>query len=251
MYGSIKGREMQQPLISSENNHDGYEELMKGSVHCPTCRGTGRVPKEQEAKLIALIPVTDMRLNPQIKSKVAVAVIACIVIAALTIFFLIPRSVSLSTSGFKIKPEYALVNTSGKGLVILHFTNSFNVTNDNFYPVTVSTARMTAMHDDKKQATATNSSELNIPLRSTSLHYIKMNITFDFDEGYVAGFCVKNNWSSQIVMEFDISINSTYLGHTEQDTITTYQHVNCSATSPKRRRRSAVSQMLGELGLFQ
>ncbi|XP_064648264.1 DNA-binding protein SATB2-like isoform X1 [Lineus longissimus] len=46
MYGSIKGREMQQPLISSENNHDGYEELMKGSVHCPTCRGTGRVPKD-------------------------------------------------------------------------------------------------------------------------------------------------------------------------------------------------------------
>ncbi|XP_042360251.1 transmembrane protein 106B-like [Plectropomus leopardus] len=35
------------------------------TVHCPTCQGTGRIPRGQESKLVAVIPCTDQRLRPR------------------------------------------------------------------------------------------------------------------------------------------------------------------------------------------
>lgn len=69
---------------SNANNPSfAYEELMHGSVPCPSCDGSGRIPKgsfhiciktiktidvcfvEREKQLVALIPLTDKRLKPR------------------------------------------------------------------------------------------------------------------------------------------------------------------------------------------
>ncbi|KAG7282960.1 hypothetical protein CRUP_028477 [Coryphaenoides rupestris] len=36
----------------------------RDSVTCPTCQGTGRIPRGQENQLVALIPYSDQRLRP-------------------------------------------------------------------------------------------------------------------------------------------------------------------------------------------
>lgn len=42
-------------------------DFKSGSVQavCPTCHGTGRIPKGQEDELVALIPYNDKRLKPR------------------------------------------------------------------------------------------------------------------------------------------------------------------------------------------
>lgn len=43
----------------------GYTELIGGSVPCPSCSGSGFIPKELESTLVALIPLNDERLKPK------------------------------------------------------------------------------------------------------------------------------------------------------------------------------------------
>ncbi|GFN73761.1 transmembrane protein [Plakobranchus ocellatus] len=51
--------------VGNGSTNQGYEELFKDSVPCPSCRGLGRVPKELENQLVALIPMKDGRLKPR------------------------------------------------------------------------------------------------------------------------------------------------------------------------------------------
>jgi hypothetical protein len=43
----------------------GLLDLMSGGAQCPTCRGTGRLPRGQNEELVALIPYSDKRLKPR------------------------------------------------------------------------------------------------------------------------------------------------------------------------------------------
>ncbi|OUC48133.1 hypothetical protein D917_01261 [Trichinella nativa] len=90
-----------------------YEEFMEGSVPCPSCDGAGRIPKEQEKQLVALIPLTDKRLKPRRTTLwVLSAVSASLLTWALCIFFLIPRSIVVSSDDSSIVPYAAYVNES-------------------------------------------------------------------------------------------------------------------------------------------
>uniref|UniRef100_A0A915HZ63 Transmembrane protein 106A n=1 Tax=Romanomermis culicivorax TaxID=13658 RepID=A0A915HZ63_ROMCU len=74
-----------------------YEELL-GGVPCPSCNGTGRIPNEFEKQLVALIPLTDNRLKPRRTFIwVIVAVTSSLLLCGLALFFIVPRSLSLST----------------------------------------------------------------------------------------------------------------------------------------------------------
>ncbi|KAF6716218.1 Transmembrane protein 106B [Oryzias melastigma] len=64
---------------------------------CPTCRGTGRIPRGQEEQLVAVIPCNDVRLKPRhTKLYVLLAMALCLFVCCLILFFLFPRSVSLT-----------------------------------------------------------------------------------------------------------------------------------------------------------
>ncbi|XP_071241413.1 transmembrane protein 106B-like isoform X2 [Salvelinus alpinus] len=67
------------------------------TLDCPTCQGTGRIPRGQESKLVAVIPCSDQRLKPRhTKLYVTVSVTLCLLVSSLVLFFLFPRSVILS-----------------------------------------------------------------------------------------------------------------------------------------------------------
>nr|KAF6417472.1 transmembrane protein 106A [Molossus molossus] len=69
-------------------------------VTCPTCQGSGEIPRELEKQLVALIPYGDQRLKPRhTKLFVFLAVLICLVTSCLVIFFLFPRSIVVQPGG--------------------------------------------------------------------------------------------------------------------------------------------------------
>ncbi|CAD5206282.1 unnamed protein product [Bursaphelenchus okinawaensis] len=80
------------------NQGTGYTELMGGSVPCPSCNGSGMIPKELEGTLVALIPLTDDRLKPKkLWKTVIVWITIFILLGSATIFVLMPRTVNISS----------------------------------------------------------------------------------------------------------------------------------------------------------
>ena len=90
-----------QPMNSSRTktpDADGYsiEEKTSGKI-CPSCQGTGRISKDDEENLVALIPYDDERLKPsRTKYYVIFAVAVCLVAFGLALFFFWPRTVIFS-----------------------------------------------------------------------------------------------------------------------------------------------------------
>ncbi|KAG1947209.1 transmembrane protein 106C [Pimephales promelas] len=107
----------------------------RDSVTCPTCQGTGRIPRGQENQLVALIPYSDQRLRPRrTKLYVTASVIVCLLLSSLAVFFLFPRSIDVNYVG--VKSVYVSYDQS-KRIVYLNVTNTLNITNNNYYSVDV------------------------------------------------------------------------------------------------------------------
>ncbi|NXR99325.1 T106B protein, partial [Oxylabes madagascariensis] len=102
----------------------------RDSVTCPTCQGTGRIPRGQENQLVALIPYSDQRLRPRrTKLYVTASVTVCLLLSGLAVFFLFPRSIDVQYIG--VKSVYLLL------FCICFFQNTLNITNNNYYSVEV------------------------------------------------------------------------------------------------------------------
>ncbi|KAK2884510.1 hypothetical protein Q8A73_020984 [Channa argus] len=100
---------------------------------CPTCRGTGRIPRGQEDQLVAVIPCNDVRLKPRhTKLYVCISMAACLLFCCLILFFLFPRSVTLSPVSVLSVMVYFT-----SGTVEIGVTNLVNITNENFVPVQI------------------------------------------------------------------------------------------------------------------
>ncbi|KAG8519872.1 Transmembrane protein 106B, partial [Galemys pyrenaicus] len=107
----------------------------RDSVTCPTCQGTGRIPRGQENQLVALIPYSDQRLRPRrTKLYVVVSVFVCLLLSGLAVYFLFPRSIDVKYIG--VKSAYVSYDVQ-KRMVYLNITNTLNITNNNFYSVEV------------------------------------------------------------------------------------------------------------------
>merc|ERR1712170_66733 len=86
--------------VDDRTDSISYEEF--GGDHdytnCPTCQGTGRVPRTQQQELVALIPYDDDRLKPKrtalwVTLGVVTAVLACGLVAGSLVYILVPRTV--------------------------------------------------------------------------------------------------------------------------------------------------------------
>ncbi|CDW57177.1 transmembrane protein 106B [Trichuris trichiura] len=194
-------------VVASTDHPFQYEELMGGSVPCPSCNGTGRIPKEQEKQLVALIPLTDKRLKPRRTTLwVFVAVLVSLAIWALCMFFLVPRSIVLVSDEQPIVPYYTYINES----VPVKF---LNITNYNYLTISVVNASMVSilvLDSRRVVGQVTNLTEVAVPLRSSRT--IAFNTTITFDTALLV-----------------VTVTSHYLGHSEQTSISTNQRLYCSS----------------------
>ncbi|XP_013409694.1 transmembrane protein 106B isoform X4 [Lingula anatina] len=226
--------------VADRNHSHRYEELMGESVSCPTCRGLGRVPREQDS-LVALIPVNDKRLKPRRTCLwVAIAVFLTLLAGALTAFFLVPREVKLLSNNPNIHPYSVNISKNGnKSFVVMKFVNVYNCSNQNFYPISIKKLELTSYMFDSEStivAHAYNRSELTVPMKSTKECSINVTMTFKHQFGYMATYCCDpRDWVHTFIMRFQSVITASYLGHTEEMSLVTYQNVDCYLESSKKQ----------------
>ncbi|KAG7263186.1 hypothetical protein CRUP_035764 [Coryphaenoides rupestris] len=90
---------------------------------CPTCRGTGRIPRGHEDMLVAVIPCNDVRLKPRrTKLYICISMVLCLVLCCLIVFFLFPRSVVLIPVSVQSVMVYFTPNSVRLGVtgLVLH-----------------------------------------------------------------------------------------------------------------------------------
>lgn len=209
----------------------GYVEFMRDSVPCPTCRGRGQIPKSEEGTLVALIPMRDKRLKPRrTYLYVCLAIFLCLLVAGLLLFFLCPRDVTLRSNSPYLLPHNLHINLTQE-YVHFYIINRVNITNDNYFPVTVTGIDMTALYTTKLISSESNRTSMRISIRSENEYFIQSNITFDKKNGLgilASSRCgAEVKWLQDLIMYFQLTLYYSYFGHEEQTTLATYQYVNC------------------------
>ncbi|KAG7457517.1 hypothetical protein MATL_G00228020 [Megalops atlanticus] len=215
----------------------------RDSVTCPTCQGTGRIPRGQENQLVALIPYSDQRLRPRrTKLYVTASVSVCLLLSGLAVFFLFPRSIDVSYVGVKS----VFVNyDQGKRIVYLNVTNTLNITNNNYYSVEV--ANITAQVQFSKtvigKSRVSNVTTIR-PLDMQQIDYMVPTVIAD-EMSYMYDYCTLQTIKvHNIVVMMQVTVTTAYFGHAEQVSQEMYQYVDCGGNTTSLHGRPKVSNIL-------
>ncbi|CAL8297263.1 unnamed protein product [Lota lota] len=214
----------------------------RDSVTCPTCQGTGRIPRGQENQLVALIPYSDQRLRPRrTKLYVTASVLVCLLLSSLAVFFLFPRTIDVSHVGVKsVFVSYDLE----KRVVYLNITNTLNITNNNYYSVEV--ANITAQVQFAK--TVIGKSHINnitaiSPLDMKQMDYMVSTVLAD-EMSYMYDYCTLQTIKvHNIVVMMQVTVTTTYFGHAEQVSMEMYQYVDCGGNTTSHRGMSVPANL--------
>ncbi|NXV96536.1 T106A protein, partial [Calonectris borealis] len=196
-------------------------------VNCPTCQGTGRIPGEQEKQLVALVPYGDQRLKPRrTKLYICLAVTICLLTTSLSMFFLFPRSITVLPAGLNASSIGFNATTTS---IYLNMTNVLNITNNNFYLVTVVQLDIEVLHQSLVVGKTTMKTLLNMsPLQSGQETHgagssCEINSLFS-----CSNVCT---WTKvkvhNVLLHIQGTLTCTYLCHSEQLAFEDYQYVDC------------------------
>ncbi|TNN03295.1 hypothetical protein fugu_000324 [Takifugu bimaculatus] len=193
---------------------------------CPTCRGTGRIPRDHEDQLVAVIPCNDVRLKPRrTKLYVLISMALCLLVCCLVLFFLFPRSITLTPVSVLSVMVYFSPDS-----VDLQVTNLINITNENFVPVNIVDFSIQGVIS-KAVIGKTKISNLGaIQSRSQSSYAIKTDLPIS-DPGLNV-YCKSNTIKIHILfLELQMTMNVSYLSHTEQLSVDAFEYVDCGTNS--------------------
>ncbi|KAG7492342.1 hypothetical protein MATL_G00013780 [Megalops atlanticus] len=199
---------------------------VESSSDCPTCQGTGRIPRGQESQLVAVIPCSDQRLKPRhTKLYVCVSVVLCLLICALVLFFLFPRSVSLSPVAIMSAYVFFTPKT-----VEMNVTNVVNITNENFVTVQACNLDLQVLIYDTIVGRAKVSNVTTIKPRSQKAYTYVVPVTID-DVG-LNNYCKSTSIRIHtLFLHLQMTMRVYYLAHSEQLSMDTFEYVDCGTNS--------------------
>ncbi|XP_061765542.1 transmembrane protein 106A [Nerophis ophidion] len=193
---------------------------------CPTCRGTGRIPRGHQDQLVAVIPCNDKRLKPRrTKLYVCVSMALCLFLCCLILFFLFPRSVSLSPVSV-----LSVVVYFTPGAVQMEVTNLINVVNENFVPVQIVELDVQGLvsHVVMGKTKLSNMSAISSRSQKSYTYRLDLPIT---DQG-LSTFCQSSEINIHtLFLELQMTMNISYLSHTEQLSVDTFEYIDCGTNS--------------------
>lgn len=209
----------------------------RDSVTCPTCQGTGRIPRGQENQLVALIPYSDQRLRPRrTKLYVTASVAVCLLLSTLAVFFLFPRSIDVSYVG--VKSVYVSYDQERRS-VYLNITNTLNITNNNYYAVAVTniTAQVQFAKTVIGKSRISNMTAIS-PLDMKQVDYTVPTVIAD-EMSYMYAYCTLQTIKvHNIGVMMQVTVTTTYFGHAEQVSQEMYQYVDCGGNTTSVRGTS-------------
>ncbi|CAH6778302.1 transmembrane protein 106B [Phodopus roborovskii] len=245
---------MRNGLVNNEvHNEDGrngdvsqfpYVEFTgRDSVTCPTCQGTGRIPRGQENQLVALIPYSDQRLRPRrTKLYVMASVSVCLLLSGLAVFFLFPRSIDVKYIG--VKSAYVSYDFQ-KRTIYLNITNTLNITNNNYYSVEVENITAQVQFSKTVIGKARLNNITNIgPLDMKQIDYTVPTVIAE-EMSYMYDFCTLVSIKvHNIVLMMQVTVTTTYFGHSEQISQERYQYVDCGRNTTYQLAQSEYLNVL-------
>ncbi|KAL0984182.1 hypothetical protein UPYG_G00138220 [Umbra pygmaea] len=192
---------------------------------CPTCRGIGRIPRGHD-QLVAVIPCSDKRLKPsRTKCYVCISVGLCVMVCFLILFFLFPRSVSLSPVAVKSAMVFFTPNT-----VEMQITNVLNVTNENFAYIEVFDFNMQILIIETVVGRIKLSNMTAVKPRSAKTYTVVTPI--QIDEPGLNKYCKSPSISIHtLFLHIQMTMNVSYLSHSEQLSKDTYEYIDCGANT--------------------
>ncbi|PAV62634.1 hypothetical protein WR25_10423 [Diploscapter pachys] len=220
----------------STEGTSSYTELMSGSVPCPSCKGTGKIPKEMEETLVALIPINDDRLKPKRTwLYVLVGIGVCVLLATAAIFMLVPRAVDLIPNHKSIDNVNVTLKVKDPPELNFHFMNYVNIANANYYVVQVVNTTATIISKFQPWSTETigqggNSSIITVsPLSDNEGSRLYFNNSVHLI-GNVAQYCQSefiHLTALYVNMQFNVAVSMVYFNHKETVTLSMTQQVCC------------------------
>ncbi|XP_076015534.1 transmembrane protein 106A-like [Genypterus blacodes] len=199
--------------------------------HCPACRGTGRMPRGQVKKLVAVISCNDHRLKPRhTKLYIGGSVALCLLVSALALFFLFPRAVLLSP----VAVNSSLVHFTDRS-VLINITNILNITNQNFVPVWVSNMSVQAVNYDRVVGTVWIQNVSTVKWLSTETIYFLVPVRLLDPE--MNRYCKKSSIKVHIMfLHIQMMMTVHHITHSEQLSQETYEFIDCGGnmTVPHR-----------------
>ncbi|XP_038847380.1 transmembrane protein 106B-like [Salvelinus namaycush] len=193
--------------------------------NCPTCRGIGRIPRKHD-QLVAVISCSDKRLRPsRTKLYVCISVVLCLLICFLILFFLFPRSISLSSVTVQ---SVRVFFTPDK--VEMQVTNVFNFTNDNFAEMKVLDFDMQVLIDETVMGRIKISNMTSVKSRSEKLYTVVIPIIIE-DPG-LNNYCKSTSIRIHtLFLLLQMTMNVSYLAHSEQLSKDTFEYIDCGANT--------------------
>jgi len=210
----------------SRDRDDGGE---PGTALCPTCDGHGKVPKEKERNLLALIPADDDRLKPsRTKTYVLAAIVVSLFIAGLSIFFIYPRSFDFFVPFPKpeLEPTQIYINTTER---VVQFTirNRWILENNNWYYITLNSLNVRA-YLNKLVSETVNQTAVMVAAKGSAVVYQSIGVTFKDDLEYLVKFCNDPRaWVHTIYMRFQATAQVSVMGYSFTKIVESYQRVSC------------------------
>ncbi|XP_034073852.1 transmembrane protein 106A [Gymnodraco acuticeps] len=193
---------------------------------CPTCRGTGRIPRGHEDQLVAVIPCNDVRLKPRrTKLYVCVSMVLCLLVCTLILFFLFPRSVTLTPVSVLSVMVYFTPDT-----VKMEVTNLVNISNQNYVPVKIVEFNVQGLISNAIVGKAKISNMTDIQARSQNSYTIQIDLSIA-DEG-LNTYCKSSSFKiHSLFLMLQMTLNISYLSHMEQLSLDTYEYIDCGTNS--------------------
>ncbi|XP_043537953.1 transmembrane protein 106C-like isoform X2 [Chiloscyllium plagiosum] len=186
-------------------------------------------------ELVALIPYSDQRLQPQrTKLYVFISIFVCLLISGLVVFFLFPRSVVVTDDGIRV----VLVKfDNNNSRVFIDMTSTLNISNSNFYTVSVDSLTCQVQYMKTVIGTKQLSNVSVIPPLSEKQVNYTVRMEFSGSLTYVYTFCTMPSIKvHNIVVFMQTTVKSSYLGHPSQNSLEAYRYLDCGSNSTVYRR---------------
>ncbi|XP_034046446.1 transmembrane protein 106B-like [Thalassophryne amazonica] len=218
-----------EPLISKDDvrrRSSSRPSSSVNTVHCPTCQGTGWIPRGQESKLVAVIPCNDQRLKPRhTKLYVLLSVALCLLASSLVLFFLFPRSVTLSP----VSVKSSLVNFTNDS-VNVNITNVLNITNNNFVRVQTHNLTVQALNIDVVVGTISIKNVTIVEPLSSKMYTFMVPITLT-DLG-LYNYCRSSKYRVHtLFLHLQMALKVYYLARYEQLSMDAYEYIDCGSNN--------------------
>ncbi|KAF7256273.1 hypothetical protein EG68_07130 [Paragonimus skrjabini miyazakii] len=199
------------------------------SISCPTCRGTGSIPKESASEYTALIPLSDRRLRPRRTCiKITGAVLLCLLLFTLLLVFLFPRSIHLSSTRPLIFPTVAEVDPE-HDIVDLTLNVTANLTNYNFVAIIVK--RVVVAPNYRSQVLGEIVIYPNTVVSSRSTQRIVVPLKLHFTSELAKMCIMPSTYFHQIYINFAFQVTTSVLWQPVEATLDTMQLVDCYPTN--------------------